>query len=62
MSTTDISYSAISTVCALISDRTEVVMTAIKKALIFISAIILAAVVLIGRLFPGEYVTPPEWI
>ena len=37
-------------------------MTAIKKALIFISAIILAAVVLIGRLFPGEYVTPPEWI
>lgn len=33
-----------------------------KKALILISALILAAVVLIGRLFPGEYVTPPEWI
>ncbi len=35
---------------------------AIKKALILISALILAVVVLIGRLFPGEYVTPPEWI
>lgn len=33
-----------------------------QKAMILIGAIILAAVVLIGRVFPGKYVTPPEWL
>ncbi len=33
-----------------------------KKVIILTIAILLAAVVLIGRLFPGKYVTPPEWI
>ncbi len=33
-----------------------------RKAVIIIGTLILAAVVLFGRLFPGKYVTPPEWL
>ncbi len=33
-----------------------------RKAVVIICTLILAAVVLFGRLFPNKYVTPPEWL